>query len=80
MAIGDHESIPIRPLRIAGVVFEMAGPQSQRHFRHAHGHAGDGQNWPFAQHPWTRPELHWPFESTAGEVAGGKLHEEAFRV
>ena len=40
VAVGQHEAVAVGPMRIRGVVAQMAIPQRDRDLRHAHRHAG----------------------------------------
>ena len=40
VAVGQHETIAIRPLGVAGVMFKIQAPKSHSHFGHAHGGTG----------------------------------------
>ena len=40
VAVRNHKPVAIRPERVLRVVAQVAGPQCNRHFGHAHGHAG----------------------------------------
>jgi len=39
VAIGEHKTVPVRPMGIVGIVLQVAAPQDFRNLRHAHGHA-----------------------------------------
>ncbi len=40
VAIGEHETVAIRPLRVGWIVLEVVVPENLGDFRHAHGRAG----------------------------------------
>ena len=40
VAVGEHETVAVRPLRISRVDIQIAPPEHHRDVRHAHGHSG----------------------------------------
>ena len=40
MPVGQHKSVAVAPVRVAGVVVQMFAPQSNSNIGHAHGRAG----------------------------------------